>query len=209
MDVGLGVDLVPRELAGRGPVGIAPPPAPRTASVRSSTTGVGPTETYAARAALDRAVLPQRHHRGEPADRVVAVPAGHLDERRARVPAASAGKRADTASSPGSTADSSGPRKNSSAPTVRVGPAAPASTVPPEQGEHRRHLPARVGVREAADRRAAVADHRVRDEPQRLPEQRQRVERRVVALDVGVPGQRTDAHPAVLDADVRQLGDAG
>ena len=47
----------------------------------------------------------------------------------------------------------------------------------------------------------------MRDQPQRLPEQRLHGVRRLVALDLGVPRQRADPDRAVLDPDVRQLGE--
>ena len=89
------VDLLPRQLARGGPVGVAPARRRATASVRSSTSGVGRDRDVRRPGRRRPRRPPTRHHGGQPAHRVVAVPPGHLDERRAACRPGSAGKRAD------------------------------------------------------------------------------------------------------------------
>jgi hypothetical protein len=62
-------------------------------------------------------------------------------------------------------------------------------------------------VDQAADHRAPVADRRVGDVLQRLPQQRDRVAGGRVVLDGGVTGQRTDPDGVGVAADVGQLGE--
>ena len=160
MDVGLRVDPVAH---GRAPPAAQshgrPAAGGRTASVRSTTTGDRPDA---------RGTPPGRRR---PAGRRPASPRAATPPARSRraggrprrnaVPdrAGSAGKNATTASSPGRSADSSGPTKKSAAgtraPCRRPTPAVDRAL---QQGQDRGHLGGRVGVREAAHDRAAVAD---------------------------------------------------
>ena len=62
-------------------------------------------------------------------------------------------------------------------------------------------------MREAAHRRPAVADGRVGDVDERLPQQRQGVEGPVVALDGGVAGRGAHADTAAADLDPVEAAD--
>ena len=76
------------------------------------------------------------------------------------------------------------------------------------QHQHRGHLARRVGVRDRPDRRAAVADRRVRHVAQGLAQQRQRGARPVVALQPGVADQGADPHPASVTSTASSPDDA-
>ena len=127
---------------------------------------------------------------------------------RFRCGAAAPGKLASTTSSSAAALVDSGPTKN----CVRWHrPIAAGRGQPDRPAEHSQHggeLAGRIGVRQAPDDRASVADRRVRDEPQGLPEQRLHRGGPIVALDVGLPGQGANAHGVLVHADVGQLGHA-
>ena len=156
---------------------------------------------------LKLAVLVNGDAHGDAADRVVAVAAGDLDERASvawRTPRKAClhdqfvGRRAR-----GKRPDEKLLRWNR--------PIAASRGQPDRSAEHRQHggeLAGRIGVRQAPDDRASIADRRVRDEPQGLPEQWLHRGGPIVALDVGLPGQRADAHGVLVHADVGQLGHA-
>jgi hypothetical protein len=203
VDVRLGVHLAGRQLAGGGPVGVG-----RFAAAD----GLGEVEHERCRRHRDVAGPGGRHHAvgqrddgAEAAHGVVAVPAGHLDERR---PAARRehGERHGL----GQLAVGQGGLERAGEEVGRgdVAAAASAGHVHRSAGEREDggHLAARVGVRDAADRGAAVADDRVRHQPQRVPQQRLHGVRRLVPLDRRVPGKRAHAHGTVRDPDVGQLG---
>ena len=130
VDVGLGVDAgAPGRRRHRAARAVG-----RDASVRSTTVGTS-HDREVARAAPTCTVVAVGETTAADADhRVVAVPAGDLDERRPRRPARSAGKNASTAISPVRSDDSSGPTKKSPAGDRRVGPPGRrASTDPPSR----------------------------------------------------------------------------
>ncbi len=145
------------------------------------------------------------HHGAGAAHRVVAVAAGELGERRA----AAGGRHAERGPDGELVGTHRGLHRSEEELTGRDLPLAgrgaqPHPTV--QEQEHRGHLPGGVGVDQAAHGGAAVADGGVGDVAQRLAQQRDRVVRRLVLLDVGVPGQRPDVHLAAGHPDVRQPG---
>ena len=148
------------------------------------------------------------HDRGDAAHGVVALPPRDLDERRPAARRGRAGKNAETASSSGRSADSIGPTKNSSAATSRVPAVDAGLDRAVEQAQHRRHLGGRVGVHQAADGGAAVADRRVGD-VRAAPGAAAAAPRRTsgVGQQVGVPHQRPDADPGLGHLDGVEAGD--
>ena len=189
----LGVEPAPGQLAGGGPV--APRrTAPATASVRSSTSGRRRhREVGRPRGGRPRRRPPSTTAR-HPAHRVVAVPAGDLDEGGAACRRRAPGRTPTTASSPWRSADSSGPTKKSAAGDRRARPPARAtSTRAAEQRQHRGHLAGRVGVRDASRpwcRGCGSSGGRRSRSAWRSSGCTSYAA--VVALDVGVPGQRAD-----------------
>ncbi len=75
-----------------------------------------------------------------------------------------------------------------------------------EQQQHSGQLRGRLAVHQAADGRAAVADGRVRDQPQRLAQQRRRVVHLTVVLEPAVPHERADADDVRMHLDVGETG---
>src|SRR5690606_17644748 len=76
---------------------------------------------------------------------------------------------------------------------------------PAEDRQHGRHLPGGVGVHEAPHDRAPVPDHRMRDVPQRPPQQRLDRGGLRGALHPGVPGEGADPHAPVARVDGVEL----
>ena len=164
----------------------------RQASVRSSTSGMSATDRYPQRSLRSAPWPVEFGDGGDPAQRVIAVPAGDLDERGTGAGRQGREVRARPPARPHEARRVSGPRKKSAAAIVRVPPAGPRGDRAPADRQHRRQLAGRIGVRQRTDAGAAVADGRVGHQPQRLPQQGLHPDRVVVAFDPGVPGQRAD-----------------
>ena len=152
------------------------------------------------------AVAAEADDRADRGDGVVAVAAGELVE-GVPAPSGRTGKCASTISSPGSRDVVMWNWKKSSAgivaPAVRpLGDDAAAG-----QHEHHRHLGGGIGMAEAADDGAAVADRDVRDMRHRLADERVGLVRGVAQLELAMPGHRLDDDLAVLDRDAGEAGD--
>ena len=163
VDVGLGVDLPAGQVRGGGEAVVVPPAA--AASVRSRTTGTA-RPTGSRPAPDDPAVPVQLDDGGHPAHRVVAAPP-LTSANPVPAPAAAPGRGLG-----GELLRAPPPTPAARGRTRRRGPPLPALAGHPhrpvQHRQHRRHLPRRVGVHDAADGRAPVPDGRVGDAPQRL-----------------------------------------
>ena len=114
-----------------------------------------------------------------------------------------AGSVTDVRSSSAWRAVENGPSKKSAAATWRSPDLERRRHHAVERGEHRRQLGGRVGVRDAPDDRAPVADLRVADHAERLCHARAKGSGGRGGEQVGHADHRTDLHAAVDDG--RQL----
>ena len=210
VDVGLGVDVAAHELDHR----VGDRARQRHTGIRAGERGRevehrrhrgDRDERGAGRA--HRPVVVDLEGDGHPGDGVVAVAAGGLEER-----GAGAGREAAEPHRLDELVVGQGRLER---PLEEVGRCDLASTLRPDglddaagEQEHRGHLAGGVGVRDRADRGAAVADRRVGDVAQRLAQEGERGLGGVVALEPRVPDECAHPHPRVGDVDGIQPGDA-
>jgi hypothetical protein len=203
VDVVLGVDAGGGQRPGRRPVGgVVRPPPDRLGQVDHHRRR--PHRDARRAGGRHPPVLVEGDQHPDAAERVVAVAAGDLPPG-----AAAAGRRPGEDRLGGQLPRAQ--RGLQRADEEPVGGDRPASTGggqlhrPAEQRQHRRQLAGRVGVHQAADHRAAVADGGVGQVGQGLPQQRHRAVGVRVVLDLGVAGHRADPHRLGVGADVGQL----
>ena len=155
----------------------------------------------AERRARAAAVVVQRHlgggrHHGE-----IAVAAADLGEGRAGALSLHTGQRISSRHSSGRTAVDQRAGEEWPAGSVRVTRSERSTIVAPEHLRHERQLCRRIGVREAAADRAAVARLHVADPGERLRSSGTLVASTVVALDHALPRAGADARGVGLDGD--------